>query len=45
MFRWFSNVVIVLEAAVWVIAETNDLPTKFDRIVVTDNQGRYDPSQ
>src|SRR6186713_1051648 len=29
------------EAGVWVIAETNDLPTKFARIVVTDDQGRY----
>ena len=29
------------EAGVWVIAETNDLPTKFVRIVVTDDQGRY----
>ena len=29
------------EAGVWVIAETTDLPTKFARIVVTDNQGRY----
>src|SRR5262245_9773636 len=29
------------EAGVWVIAETNDLPTKFTRIVVTDDQGRY----
>ena len=29
------------EAGVWVIAETTDLPTKFVRIVVTDNQGRY----
>src|SRR5690242_12109265 len=29
------------EAGVWVIAETNDLPTKFVRIVVTDEQGRY----
>jgi hypothetical protein len=26
---------------VWVIAETNDLPTKFIKIVVTDDQGRY----
>ncbi|MGH8731599.1 MAG: carboxypeptidase-like regulatory domain-containing protein, partial [Burkholderiales bacterium] len=30
-----------LEAGVWVIAETSDLPTKFARIVVTDDQGRY----
>jgi hypothetical protein len=29
------------EAGVWVIAETNDLATKFARIVVTDDQGRY----
>src|SRR5437867_4765594 len=29
------------EAGVWVIAETTDLPTKFVKIVVTDNQGRY----
>ena len=29
------------EAGVWVIAETEDLPTKFARIVVTDEQGRY----
>src|SRR5687767_11700499 len=29
------------EAAVWVIAETADLPTKFAKIVVTDDQGRY----
>jgi hypothetical protein len=29
------------EAGVWVIAETNDLPTKFSRTVVTDDQGRY----
>src|SRR5262245_16889431 len=29
------------EAGVWVIAETNDLPTPFARIVVTDDQGRY----
>src|SRR5688572_32892275 len=29
------------EAGVWVIAETRDLPTKFARIVVTDDQGRY----
>ena len=25
----------------WVIAETTDLPTKFVRIVVTDDRGRY----
>src|SRR5437870_4720583 len=29
------------EAGVWVIAETSDLPTKFVKIVVTDDQGRY----
>ena len=29
------------EAGVWVIAETNDLPTRFIKIVVTDDQGRY----
>ncbi len=29
------------EAGVWVIAETTDLPTKFTKIVVTDDQGRY----
>src|SRR5262245_49487264 len=29
------------EAGVWVIAETSDLPTRFARIVVTDDQGRY----
>ena len=29
------------EGGVWVIAETTDLPTKFARIVVTDDQGRY----
>ena len=27
------------EAGVWVIAETDDLPTKFYKIVVTDDQG------
>ena len=27
------------EAGVWVIAETSDLPTKFVRIVVTDDAG------
>jgi hypothetical protein len=30
-----------LEAGVWVIAETNDLPTKYRKIVVTDDLGRY----
>ena len=29
------------EAGVWVIAETTDLPTKFRKIVVTDDQGRF----
>ncbi len=29
------------EAAVWVIAETDELPTDFIRSVVTDDQGRY----
>src|SRR5215468_220388 len=29
------------EAGVWVIAETNELPTKMAKIVVTDDQGRY----
>jgi len=29
------------EAGVWVIAETTDLPTKFAKIVVADDQGRY----
>jgi len=29
------------EAGVWVIAETVDLPTKFSKTVVTDDQGRY----
>src|ERR1700694_6037428 len=29
------------EAGVWVIAETSDLPTKFTKIVVTDDRGRY----
>ncbi len=29
------------EAGVWVVAETTDLPTKFTRIVVTDDRGRY----
>jgi hypothetical protein len=29
------------EAGVWVIAETTDLPTRFVRIVVTDESGRY----
>jgi hypothetical protein len=29
------------EAGVWVIAETTDLPTRFVKIVVTDDRGRY----
>src|SRR3954469_14525092 len=29
------------EAGVWVIAETTELPTRFVRIVVTDDGGRY----
>src|SRR5688572_10850063 len=29
------------EAGVWVVAETTNLPTRFIRIVVTDDQGRY----
>ena len=29
------------EAGVWVIAETTDTPTRFRKIVVTDDQGRY----
>src|SRR5262245_16214802 len=29
------------EAGVWVIAETNSLPTKFSKTVVTDDRGRY----
>ena len=29
------------EAGVWVIAETSELPTKFARIVATDDAGRY----
>src|SRR5689334_20457491 len=29
------------EAGVWVIAETTDLPTKYTKIVVTDDRGRY----
>ena len=29
------------EAGVWVIAETTTLPTKFRKIVVTDDRGRY----
>src|SRR5262245_24387627 len=29
------------EGGVWVIAETTQLPTRFTRIVVTDDRGRY----
>jgi hypothetical protein len=29
------------EAGVWVVAETRSLPTRFARMVVTDDQGRY----
>src|SRR4030088_2757351 len=29
------------EAGVWVIAETTDLPTKYAKVVVTDDKGRY----
>ncbi len=29
------------EAGAWVIAETTDLPTKFAKMVVTDDRGRY----
>lgn len=29
------------EAGVWVIAERFDLPTRFEKIVVTDDRGRY----
>src|SRR6266567_8563103 len=29
------------EAGAWVIAETSDLPTKFAKMVVTDDRGRY----
>jgi hypothetical protein len=29
------------EAGVWVIAETHELPTRFARMVVTDDRGRY----
>ena len=29
------------EAGVWVIAETGELPTRFARMVVTDDGGRY----
>ena len=29
------------EAGVWVIAETSDLPTKFAKVVVTNDQGQF----
>jgi hypothetical protein len=29
------------EAGVWVIAETTDLPTRFRKIVVTDDKGQF----
>src|SRR5713101_1486843 len=29
------------EAGIWVIAETSDLPTRFIKIVATDDKGRY----
>src|SRR4051812_11399837 len=29
------------EAGVWVIAETDELPTKFAKIAVTDDRGRF----
>ena len=29
------------EAGVWVIAETTDLPTKYAKVVVTDDRGRF----
>ena len=29
------------EAGVWVIAETRDFPTKYAKVVVTDDQGRF----
>ena len=29
------------EAGVWVIAETKDLPTKYTKVVVTDDHGRF----
>jgi len=29
------------EAGVWVVAETKDLPTKYVKVVVTDDRGRY----
>ena len=36
-----NNATQAHEAGVWVIAETNSLPTPFRRIVVTDEQGRF----
>ena len=39
--RWRGHQRQRTEAGVWVIAETTDLPTKFAKIVVTDDQGRY----
>src|SRR5262245_54745371 len=35
------NVPAGAEAAVWVIAETSDLATRYAKIVVTDDQGRF----
>jgi hypothetical protein len=29
------------EASVWVVAETTDLPTRYTKMVVTDDRGRY----
>ena len=29
------------EAGVWVVAETTELPTRYAKMVVTDNEGRY----
>jgi len=29
------------EAGVWVVAETRDLPTRYIKIVATDDRGRY----
>jgi hypothetical protein len=29
------------EAGIWVIAETQGLPTRYIKIVVTDDRGRY----
>ena len=36
-----ANVNNRAEAGVWVIAETDDLPTNFRKIVVTDDAGRF----